>query len=170
MDQKMIIECLKKRVICFPAAVYLVIFWIFISSCDSGLHFEKNIRIPGDSWNRHHIPVFELEITDTINPHDLMINLRNTGEFPRSNLFLFISARSPAGAYTRDTLELILAEPSGKWKGRGYGSVWQNRFMYRQNVRFPEKGTYIIEIEQAMRIDDLPGILDVGLRVERKHI
>jgi gliding motility-associated lipoprotein GldH len=136
-------------------------------ACNGDVVYERNERIPENVWSRYHIPVFEVEITDTLNAHDLFINLRNTGEYPRSNLFLFISATSPVGAFTRDTLELVLAEPSGRWKGRGFGSVWQNRFFYRQNVRFPERGKYTFEIEQAMRIDDLPGILDVGLRVER---
>lgn len=139
-------------------------------SCNSDIVYEQNVRIPGNEWNRYNIPVFEVEITDTVSPHNIHINLRNTGEYPRSNLFLFISATSPAGAYNRDTIELSLAEPSGKWKGRGFGSVWQNRFPYRMNVRFPERGRYMFEIEQAMRIDDLPGILDIGLRVERSRL
>ncbi len=147
----------------------LVVILFFTIACNQDIVFEKNVSMPGDKWSRYHIPVFDVEITDTLNPYDLIINLRNTGEYPRSNLFLFISAKSPQGAFTRDTLELVLAEPSGKWKGRGFGSIWQNRFFYRQNVRFPEKGIYKIEIEQAMRLEELPGILDVGLRVEKKQ-
>lgn len=147
-----------------------VIIMLFVFSCNQSVVYEINERIPGDSWNRYHVPLFEIDITDTLSLYDLMINLRNTGEYPRSNLFLFITAKSPGGASTRDTMELVLAGPSGKWKGKGYGSVWQNRFFYRQNVRFAEKGKYTIEIEQAMRLEDLPGILDVGVRVEKKEL
>ena len=143
---------------------------VIIISCNSHLVYERNERIPGNKWSRYHIPVFEVEITDNLNAHNLYINVRNTGEYPRSNLFLFVSATSPGGAFTRDTLELVLAEPSGKWKGKGFGSIWQNRFIYKQNVRFPEKGKYIFEIEQAMRIEDLQGIVDVGLRAEISNL
>ena len=152
----------------FPAGMLFSLLTVLVTvACNGDVVYERNERIPGNEWSRYHIPVFEVEITDTLNAHNLLINLRNTGEYPRSNLFLFISATSPGGAFTRDTLELVLAEPSGRWKGRGFGSVWQNRFFYRQNVRFPERGIYTFEVEQAMRIDDLPGILDVGLRIER---
>ena len=150
-------------------AICAIILMLLSAACGSDVVFEKNQNIPGDKWDRHFIPAFEVEITDTLNPHNLMINLRNTGEYPRSNLFLFISATSPAGAFTRDTLELVLAESSGRWKGKGFGNVWQNRFFYRQNVRFPVKGNYTFRIEQAMRFDELPGILDIGLRVEKKQ-
>ncbi len=140
---------------------------ILMTACNENVVYESNQRIPGNEWNRSDIHRFEVEIDDTVNAHNLLINVRNTGEYPRSNLFLFVSASSPSGAYTRDTLEFILAEPSGKWLGKGFGSVWQNRFYYRRNVRFPERGIYLFEFEQAMRFDDLPGILDIGLRIEK---
>ncbi|MFO7924019.1 MAG: gliding motility lipoprotein GldH [Bacteroidales bacterium] len=143
---------------------------VFIAACDPGVVYEKNERIPGGEWSRYNNPVFNVGITDTVDAYNLLVNIRNTGEYPMSNLFLFITAKAPGGATTRDTLELILAEPSGKWKGRGFGSVWQNRFMYKRNVRFPERGTYIFEFEQAMRREELPGIVDVGLRVERSQL
>jgi gliding motility-associated lipoprotein GldH len=148
-----------------------VLAFIFLAfSCFPGLVYEHNEPIPGNRWNRFHIPLFEVEITDTVSLHDLYINLRNTGEYPRSNIFLFISATAPGGAFVRDTIELDLAYPSGKWRGKGYGSIWQNRFPYRQNVRFAETGTYSFRVEQAMRIEDLPGVTDVGLRIEKsKH-
>ncbi len=147
-------------------AAVLVLFALLAAACNPGVVYEQNSRIPDAVWNRHNIPVFEVGIDDTLRPHDLLINVRNTGEYPNSNLFLFISVSSPGGSFTRDTLELILAEPSGKWKGRGFGSIWQNRFFYRRNVRFPERGIYTFEIEQAMRKEYLPGITDIGLKVE----
>lgn len=146
------------------AALFLI---RMVVACNPGLVYEENERFPDNKWSRYNIPVFEVEITDVQSSYHLFINLRNTGEYPRSNLFLFIAATSPGGAFTRDTLELILAEPSGRWKGKGFGSIWQNRFYYRQNIRFPESGRYTFEIEQAMRIEELPGIADVGLRVEK---
>jgi gliding motility-associated lipoprotein GldH len=165
----MIFSNLIKPVTRISISCLALIFVVSVISCNQDVVYERNERIPGYEWNRYHIPVFEVEIADTSDPHNLLINIRNTGQYPRSNLFLFISATAPGGAFTRDTLELTLAEPSGRWKGKGYGSIWQNRFIYKQNVRFPVKGVYRFEVEQAMRIDDLPGITDVGLRVEKSR-
>ncbi len=157
----------KNKKIIRSGVLFCFLTVLLTVACNDNVVYERNERIPDNVWNRFHIPVFEVEITDTLNAHNLLINLRNTGEYPRSNLFLFISATSPGGAFTRDTLELVLADPSGRWKGRGFGSIWQNRFFYRKNVRFPERGKYTFEVEQAMRIDDLRGIVDVGLRIEK---
>src|SRR4030043_143218 len=39
--------------------------------------------------------------------------------------------------------------------------------LYKEQVRFAQKGEYIFEYEQAMRLEKLSFILDVGLRVEK---
>lgn len=144
-------------------AVYTVLFF----SCDKKGLYEENRGVSGGVWNRHDIPVFKVDIEDTLNIYNVYINIRNTGNYPKSNLYLFVTTTAPGGAYTRDTIECILAYPSGEWTGRGFGNIWQNRFPYRRYVRFPEAGEYTFEIEQAMRIEDLPGIADVGLRIEK---
>jgi gliding motility-associated lipoprotein GldH len=69
---------------------------------------------------------------------------------------------------SKDTLECELADYSGKWYGKGIGSVKFNRFMFRKGMRFRASGKYVFELEQAMRVRDLTGIRDIGLRVEKE--
>ena len=38
---------------------------------------------------------------------------------------------------------------------------------WKMNVRFAHKGKYSVEYEQAMRMEQLPGITQMGLRVEK---
>ncbi|MCC7501022.1 MAG: hypothetical protein IT229_00740, partial [Flavobacteriales bacterium] len=38
---------------------------------------------------------------------------------------------------------------------------------YQLNRRFPRKGRYTFQLEQAMRIEQLSGVIDVGLSVKR---
>ncbi len=145
----------------------IAVLTILISSCDSGAFFEENRGIPEGIWNRHDIPVFKVDVEDTLQIYNVFINVRNTGNYPKSNLYLFVTTSAPGGAFTRDTVECILAYPSGEWTGRGFGNIRQNRFPYRRHVRFPDTGEYTFEIEQAMRMEDLPGITDIGIRIEK---
>lgn len=149
----------------FLPTIMLLLSVIFIA-CDRNLVFEKNERIPAAAWNRQLILDFPVDIADTIQPHNIYINIRNLNDYPLSNLFLFVTIQSPDGLHNRDTVQCFLAEPSGKWVGKGFGNVWSNRFRYKSNVRFPVGGIYNFQIEQAMRLDELPGISDVGLRIE----
>lgn len=136
-------------------------------SCDPERVYEINKRIPDGIWYRDEPVRFELMIEDTIRPHNLYVNVRNTSLYPMSNLYLFITTIAPSGHSIRDTVEVILADEKGKWLGSGLGDIWDLQQLYKENVRFAQQGRYIFEYEQAMRTEKLPFILDVGLRVEK---
>jgi gliding motility-associated lipoprotein GldH len=147
----------------------IIISLLIISfySCDKNVVFEKNVKLPENRWYQNNIVKLEAEITDTITPHSISINVRNAGGYQFSNLFIFLTTKTPSGRQERDTVELTLADASGKWLGDGLGDIWDNRIPFKNNFRFPEKGTYTFLMEQAMRVDPLPQIMDVGLRIER---
>jgi len=94
-----------------------------------------------------------------------LVNFRHTTDYPKSNLFVFITTTAPTGASRRDTLEIIIAEDNGKWKGNGFGDIKLVSKEYRKAVRFAVPGKYTFEIEQGMRIPEIP-VTDVGLRIE----
>ena len=66
-----------------------------------------------------------------------------------------------------DTINCPLANAHGKWLGKGFAGVYDNRLLYMARKRFPLTGKYSIRIEQAMRDNELQGVLDVGLRIEK---
>jgi hypothetical protein len=39
--------------------------------------------------------------------------------------------------------------------------------MFKRGLRFPLKGKYQFSIEQAMRIAELPNIIEIGMRIEK---
>jgi gliding motility-associated lipoprotein GldH len=131
--------------------------------------FEKNVKMPENRWAQNNILTLSTEITDTINPYNLYFNVRNAGGYQFSNIFIFFTTESPSGKKSRDTVELTLADPSGKWLGDGLGDIWDNRLMFKNNFRFPEKGEYVFKLEQGMRYDPLPQIMDVGIRIEKSE-
>lgn len=109
----------------------------------------------------------EATIEDTSASYDLYINVRNAGTYSFSNLFLFLNTYTPDGALARDTIELVLADEQGQWKGDGMGDIWDNRILFKRGQRFLLPGNYRFELEQGMRIDPLPGIMDAGVRIEK---
>ncbi len=145
--------------------ILLVVF--FAASCDSGMVFDENKDIPQRKWNKDKAAVFKVEIQDTVNIHNVYVNVRNSGSYEYNNLFLFITTTAPGGAMIRDTFECALADDKGKWYGSGIGDIWSARVPYKMNIKFPRIGTYTFEIEQAMRVTTLEEIMDIGIRVEK---
>lgn len=147
------------------AAVIALLFMIV--SCDPSRVFEENKKIPDYNWEIKSPVEFEVFLTDTINPHHVYLNVRHAGYYGFSNIYLFVDSWLPDGSYRRDTVELILAGTDGKWKGDGLGDIWDNRFLFMKNVVFPIPGTYRFKLTQAMRVNPLQGVMDVGIRIEK---
>jgi gliding motility-associated lipoprotein GldH len=123
--------------------------------------------LPEYIWEKDTVLRFKAEITDTISPYNIYINIRNASSYQFSNLFLFVTTHSPKGGVVKDTIELTLADAKGRWLGNGLGDIWDNQISYKRNVRFPYKGIYIFELQQAMRVMRLPFIMDAGIRIEK---
>jgi gliding motility-associated lipoprotein GldH len=148
-------------------------FILFIASCDDPNRvFEENIEIPNERWAASEKAILNTSINDTLNSHNFLINVRNTEKYPYRNLYVFVKTVFPNGKFSKDTVGIILADETGRWLGSGGGylnssSHLSNTIMYQYNRRFPLKGDYTFEIEQAMRVDTLVGIKNIGLRIEK---
>lgn len=149
--------------------IYLFILFI-ITSCDPNQVFEKNVELVDYIWHKDSIVKIEVDIQDTISPHNIYINVRNTSRYEMQNLFLFINTTSPTGIVLRDTFECYLADERGKWIGSGWGDIYDNQFVYKKNICFPVSGIYRFEYIQAMRTDKLKYISDIGLRIEKVEL
>ena len=151
--------------------IYFLLLFIFASvvSCDRRRVFESYHEIDKNGWNKDSVVVFNFPLTDTIRNNNLFINIRNKGNYPYSNIYLFLTIGSPNGVLKTDTVEFTLAEPSGKWKGSGIGGLYDNQILYKSSVYFPKIGNYMFTIKQGMRDNVLQGIRDVGIRIEKTY-
>ncbi len=147
--------------------VLLTIICLSLISCDKNRVFDQNVKIPEGKWDKKNVIKFNVNISDTASSHNIYINLRNGSKYQYSNIFVFITTHAPNGVSVRDTFEITLADVRGKWLGRGVGNAMSNQVLYLRNIRFPYRGIYVFDIEQAMWNAELAQILDVGLRVEK---
>lgn len=145
----------------------LFVFGFFAVSCDSSRLYETNKSIESNGWSRLDTACFEVDISDTLTMHNFYINLRHSTAYKFSNIFLFFHTTFPGGQVTSDTLQILLADNSGKWIGTGMGKIKECRIMLQDRVRFPRSGSYSFCIEQGMRTEPLLGIEDIGVRVEK---
>ncbi|WP_224488282.1 gliding motility lipoprotein GldH [Robertkochia flava] len=129
-----------------------------------------------DGWKKDQAVTFTFDAPDTLNVYDLFINLRNDERFPYSNIFLIVNMEFPEGRVITDTLEYEMARPNGEWLGQGFTDLKENKLWYKEGVKFPDTGSYTLEVYHAMRrignvegVTSLEGITDVGISIENKE-
>jgi gliding motility-associated lipoprotein GldH len=77
---------------------------------------------------------------------------------------------SPGDTVQKIQYELPLANKD-KWLGTAMGDVYEHRVLLTPHpIYFKRSGEYIYKIEQVMREDPLPHVLNVGLRIEKKSL
>jgi gliding motility-associated lipoprotein GldH len=155
------------RINLHKSILVLPLLFSILLGCDARRVFEENKAIPNQSWSANQPVRLLADITDTVQPHNVFVNVRVTSSYAYSNLYLFLETRYPGGKMSVDTLECLLADEQGSWLGKGSGNVWDNQILLKKNVRFPRKGVYSFLITQGMRKDPLVDVADVGLRIER---
>lgn len=149
--------------------IAIALLLLALPACDPARVYDRSEAIAGQGWHRDSVCHFEVVIDDSLAIHDFYISIRNNTDFPYSNLYLFFTTEFPNGHSTLDTIECILADNKGMWLGNGSGSIKDNLIMLQHALRFPISGAYHFTIEQGMRDELLPGIEDIGLRIEKSR-
>jgi gliding motility-associated lipoprotein GldH len=145
----------------------ILILSFLLLSCNSNVVYTDSKVMANETWKLMDISAFKVPITDTINSNNVIFTIRNGSSFPFRNIYLFVSTTSPDGKTITDTLQYNLADEKGTWYGKGFGDIHELNLPYKSNVYFPRKGTYEFKIQHGMRIENLKGVYDFGLRIEK---
>lgn len=166
----------------FRIGIYWALgFWLLVlSSCTTIDLYEKVVPIPKHQWQSSFKPQFTFEIKDTTVPYQLFVLLRHNNQYKYNNIWVNLWAKAAADTMQKLGLELPLANKEG-WLGTGMDDLFEHRVRVGADVqRFPfvkpgadgfyftRPGLYTFTLEQIMREDPLPQVMNVGLRLEKK--
>ena len=149
--------------------IFLILGLALFSSCGFNYTYNEIVEIEDAKWYKDEIAHFEVEINDSLGSQNFILNLRNNTDYRYSNLFIFMTTYFPNGNVTRDTIECVLADQTGRWLGKGWSNIKENEILLKSDLRFPLTGKYEFYIQQAMRQDTLEGIESVGLIIEKAN-
>lgn len=140
---------------------------LLLSSCDKSRVMEENQDVQDYQWNYSDTKVFAAEIQDTTTQYNIYVNLRHAFQFEWRNLWVNIETTFPNGKVYERRVNLLLSEPDGHWYGDCLGDNCDLQVSIQQNAFFPLPGKYTFKITQDMRVNPLPYIKSVGMRVEQ---
>ena len=140
-----------------------VVLAFLTASCDRSVFFDQYAHVDEKGWEAKDALFFNVHADDTTQAYQCCVDLRNSVDYPFSNIYLSITTVFPDGGVAVDTnLEFVLAQPDGKWLGKQTGRYVDGRYPFGY-MRFPKPGDYQFVISHAMRDSLLPGIKDLGL-------
>ena len=138
-----------------------------LASCGQVEVFEKNTPIPGYKWASNFAATGSFQISDTVSAYTISIVLRHTDRYDFNNIWMNVGLQTPGDSLFFQKVDLSLGSDAAGWEGTGTNDIWEVRKPLALNKRFKKKGEYQFKIFHIMRVDPLPDVMSVGLRVEK---
>ena len=157
---------LKNRNLCLKGIILLFVASL-LSACDKQTVYHSFQSLPTEGWLREDTLSFDVKVTDSLTYYKLSLEVRNRSNYPYQNLPLSIcytiadSIPSPT-----DTIQLILADKEGIWKGDGWGGLYQTA-VSAGSVQIGKPGTYLFKVAYTLPDERLQGINDIGIKLKR---
>jgi gliding motility-associated lipoprotein GldH len=149
--------------------VFAVSLMITLWSCNKLDSFEKTVYFPEHQWYSKNQPSFQFEIADTISRYHIFVVIRHEDAYHYNNLWLNVITTAPNEKSNIQKVNLQLANNTTGWLGSGMDDVFDHRIRITNNPIQLKKGVYQFSLQQVMRENPLPAILNAGIRVEKIH-
>jgi gliding motility-associated lipoprotein GldH len=154
------------------ACLLLMLIFLGLASCQTPAIYQDFRNFEQGIWVNDSILTFTFPVTDPSQPYDLYYHVRNTLDYPYSNLYIKYELQDSTGKIIRANMhETYLMEPvTGKPYGKGVGDFFDHKVKVLEQVSLPYAGNYRFQIKQYMRPDTLVQVMSVGFSVENSTI
>ncbi len=149
----------------FLFSTILLLFCAY--GCDNSRIFEEYRPVKDHQWLHKDTITYQVNIQDTNSHYNIYLNLRNKINYPYRNIWLLFKTVGPDNQTSKSKMNFKLANKKGQWLGQGLGDIYDHRYRISKKAKFRHLGNHTFRINHLMRKDTLPGIMNVGLRLEK---
>jgi len=141
----------------------------YFTGCNSNKIVDQYQDLNDGLWHVDSLASFDFEIEDTTSTYKVSYNVRYAGGYPYYNLYVsYYLEDSSSNSISSDLQDLILFDKkTGEPLGEGLGDMFDREILIFDKMKFPYPGSYAFKVKQFMRIEELPGIMSFGLKIEK---
>lgn len=145
----------------------LAVFTMGLCSCDTANIVDYNVEMPSHNWGYDRKVKTVIDVADPAQAYNISFRVRNTGNYRYSNIFVLLHISGGGMKKQTRRFQYKLAEIDGQWTGAGSGNLFTTVAPMLTGYKFPNKGKYLLEIEQNMRDNPLHEITDAGIKISK---
>jgi len=152
----------------FLYTLYCVCVVMGFTSCDTNTPYYHYAHTPIDGWEKNDTLRYDVQPLKKGGEHQITVALRLNGAYPFRKLYLIMEQDIyPRLQYKTDTICFDVTSKEGRFTGNGISYYQYTVPVCREH--FIENDSIHITIRHAMKRDILPGISDIGIKLERIH-
>lgn len=148
---------------------YFLIFILIAPVAFSCKHinvYEKLVDLPRHEWKKSQNAVIRFDIKDS-SSHQLYLVVRHTQQYPFNKLLVRLLIQDTAKRTISSMhLNAPLTNSSGNWSGISMDDIYYSRIKINPPI-FLRPGPYRFVLQQAMKEETIPYILNVGIALNQ---
>ena len=137
------------------------------STCQTNTIYRYSHQLADCRWHRNAPLQFNFDIQDTTQAYDIYLLINSAPNYPYQNFYLTYYLIDHTSALVSTELKnYLLFEPkTGRPLGKGWSKNTSHEVIMIKNHYFNHPGTYQLEVAQFMRIESLPGMCRIGIKI-----
>lgn len=148
------------------ALFFLFFVIILITSCNRNKIFDEHYKLENYSWNRFEKITFDCTIEEAGN-YDIYAAIRYVQGVPYRIIPAGLQIIFPNGEERYNDIELNIRNKDGSYKGAVAGDIWDCSVLVLKNYSISKEGKYTFVIHNMRSKLETPGIMEIGLIVEK---
>lgn len=138
-----------------------------LSSCDTHTPYFHYNHTPVDGWEKNDTLIFDVPPLSVGGEYHTSLGLRVNGAFPFTRLYVIMEQDViPGMRHKVDTVCFQITNNDGRYSGDGI-SYYQYTLPVDRDFLQANDSLHIT-VRHCMKRDILPGISDIGIRLDRK--
>lgn len=151
-------------------AICLVLIVMLSSSCVDRIMYRSYHHFPKERWGKGDTVALNIHIVDSVYSHTKITFLvRNLSSYSYQDFSATVLHNLPdSTSWKSSRVSFILANKDGQWRGSGWAGLYQSSVSLGEIDAPP--GNYTFKIAHQMQDEQLTGINDIGILVERVRL
>ncbi len=121
-----------------------------------------------ESWERFNILSFELQVEKADKPYEIVFFARHNQDFPYNSLDFNMVMNTPSGEERIKEYRLKVKNHAGKFLGSCEDEICETTVKLKKEIYINKSGLLIIDLENLTPRMKTPGLLGVGIRLEKR--
>ena len=147
---------------------YLLVMLLLLSCNHVYKEYDK-ASFPVYIWKSGQEIAFSPNIEDIEQTYTLTVAIRHVYGIPASEIGISIRSIAPSGKETINTYNLEIKNSSNEYAGSCAGDLCDLEKMVNENLKFDEPGEHKFIITHNIRGKNIPGIMEVGMIIDKKY-
>ena len=119
-------------------------------------------------WQRFNILSFELPVEKADKPYKIMLFARHNQDFPYKALDFNMVMNTPSGEERINEYRLKVKNRAGEFLGSCENEICEAAIILKKEIYITKSGLLLIELENLTPRIETPGLLGVGVRLEKR--